>query len=202
MSQTSLLKWSARFLIFGGICLAIGINIRTGFTMEVSEYEDPLFLPGIILILIGTIFTLIPLPVLYAFQAERAGIVGFISFIMAYAGFAAFNIGTTTINFIWPVLAAGGEESRALVAKEILAFPLFVDLSFISMLLQAVGFILFGFATWKASIYSRLVPVLFILGGIVLVIFPIHPYNQKLGISLLSLAIILAGNHLNNEASS
>jgi hypothetical protein len=202
MSQNSLLQWSAWFLIFGGICLAVGINIRTGFTTDVAEFNDPFFLPGIILVMFGTLLVLIPFPVLHAFQAERAGKVGFISFIMAYIGFAAFNVGTTSMNFIWPALAAHSEETRALLAMEVSPFSLFVDFSFITMLLQTTGFIIFGFATLKAGIYSKMIPALFILGGIVLVIFPIHPYNQKLGLSIISLALILGGNHILNEASS
>jgi hypothetical protein len=202
MSEKALLLWSARFLIIGGFCLAIGINIRTGFTADFSEFDDPFYLPGIFLVLVGTLMVLIPFPIMYAFQADRAGKIGFIGFILSFMGLAAFNVGTLAINFILPVLAVHNEQTQTLLASEVPPFPLYAGFSMASMLVQTLGFIFLGIGTFKAKFYSRLVPSLFILGAITLMVLPIHPYNQKLGISLISVGLILAGNHINNEAYS
>lgn len=202
MSQTSLLFWSARFLIFGGILLVSGVNLTAGFTNDVSVFNDLFYFPSTILIALGTLLILMPFPLVYAFQAEKRGFLGFMGFILAFTGLASFGFGTFITSLIFPALAMQGPENEALINFYEIPFPHFDIFKLGSLIVLALGFCILGISGLKARIYSSAVPILFITGGITTVMIPIQPYNLQIGLSLISLGIILAGNHIYGEAKS
>lgn len=204
MSQTSLLFWSARFLIFGAILLVAGINFYPGYDIGTSNQADPLFFPSIVLIAVGTLLVLMPLPLLYAFQAEKRGIIGFLGFVLAFTGLASLGFGTFIAGLIIPYIPVPPtlpSFSELVVADEIKLeqYELF---QLISLIVMAAGFCVLGISGLKAKIYSSAVPILFIVGAVCLVMLPIQPYNIQSGVSLICLGIILAASHIYGEAKS
>lgn len=203
MSQTSLLFWSARFLIFGAILLVAGINFYPGYTIGTSIQNEPLFFPSTALIAAGTLLILMPFPLLYAFQAEKRGFIGFLGFVLSFAGLASLGLSIFISGLILPYIPAPVSlpSFSELVVPEI-NLKQFETIQLISTIVMSTGFLVLGISGLKAKIYSSAVPVLFITGAVSLVMLPIQPYNLQLGISLISLGIVLAGSHIYGEAKS
>jgi hypothetical protein len=201
MSQTSLLFWSARFLIIGGILMVSGINLFPG-SIHVYDFDNIFYLPSVALIALGTTLILMPFPLLYAFQADKGGFLGFFGFFTAFTGLAVFGFFPLFQSSIFPVLASYNLETAALLTLEETPFTLFFTFYRGGILVLALGFSLLGLSGLRSKAYSSAVPILFISGAISTIAIPIQPYDIQIGISLICLGIILVGNHIFGEAKS
>ncbi len=103
---------------------------------------------------------------LYASQAEAAGSLGLLGFLMAFVGTVLFAGFFWAQGFFAPVVAEAApglldNVPRWLYFGSVMTFFLF-----------ALGWLLFGVATFKARIYPRWAALLLMIGA-VLIIFPL-----------------------------
>lgn len=143
MSEQKLIKW------LGMICIIAGIA-RMGMTPSAliwgtdSTQELTTGLIACILMSVGTIVT-------YMVQSRETGVTGFITTLAIIVG----NILTTAM--LWSQFAAGGAEA-------VLPEGLLVTISRIFGMVGFVGgTLLFTILTFRAKVFPRWVPALFIL---------------------------------------
>lgn len=143
----------------------------TSFAVEASMY------------LIGALLLLVALAGLYARQSSEAGTLGLVGFLAALVGTGMLIGIMWTITFVAPSAAV---EAPAFLDNEQVAGPL--DAGFmISGLAVALGWALFGVATFRAKVYPRAVAIALTLGA--LVTFAPFPATTL----LLDLALVWMG---------
>jgi hypothetical protein len=115
------------------------------FTLQLT-----LYLAGLILIAVGLVG-------LYAHQSETVGLLGLVGFLVAFAGTVLFTGFFWANIFVAPALAVGAPEFLDQGGR----FPGFR----LSLIIYAVGWLLFGLASLKARVYPRASVVALIIGA-------------------------------------
>ena len=115
-----------------------------------------------LVIVIGLLLFVIGLPGMYLRQAERAGVLGLVGFILVFFGSLLAGAFFTLRVTVFPLLA---QVAPKLLEGEILPGGMFLLLLVFS-LLDMIGAILLGIATMRAHVFPRLAGVLLIIAGI------------------------------------
>jgi len=115
-----------------------------------------------LVIVIGLLLFVIGLPGMYLRQAERAGVLGLVGFILVFFGSLLSGAFFTLQVTVFPLLA---QVAPKLLEGEILPGGMFLLLLVFS-LLDMIGAILLGIATMRAHVFPRLAGVLLIIAGI------------------------------------
>ncbi len=115
------------------------------FTLQLT-----LYLAGLILIAVGLVG-------LYAYQSEAVGLLGLVGFLVAFAGTVLFTGFFWANIFVAPALAVGAPEFLDQGGR----FPGFR----LSLIIYAVGWLLFGLASLRARVYPRAPVVALIIGA-------------------------------------
>lgn len=118
-------------------------------------FQLALYLLGLILLSVGLVG-------LYARQSETAGSLGLAGFLVAFIGTVFFTGFFWANLFVAPALAVGAPEFLDHGGR----FPGFRT----SLLIYAVGWLLFGLASLKARVYPR-APVIVLIVGAALDLF-------------------------------
>jgi len=191
MSTAKLIRWSGLALMLGGIAFAVRlITHPPGETAQYAFY--PLWVPSHLIGSIALILISLGLVGLYLRQSEKVGRLGFIGFILAFAGVTLTAGALIYLSVVLvPFLAVQGLDSLVdpkgpLFASS--AAQLAVGLPGLSLLL---GVLLFAIATLRARVIPRWGAWLVILAiplGIVAVVF--------VGTSLQGILQALAGSVL------
>jgi hypothetical protein len=116
----------------------------------IFTFQLTLYLVGLVLVAVG-------LTGLYAHQAEVAGPLGLVGFLVAFAGTVFFSGIFWASIFVAPALAIGAPEFLDQGGH----FPGF----YVSLLIYAVGWLLFGVASLKARVYPRAPIIALIIGA-------------------------------------
>lgn len=117
--------------------------------------------------LLGATLLLFGLIALYAYQAEAAGTLGLIGFVGSMAGIL-FLMGPAWFGlFAEPVLA---EEAPAFLesARTGEVGPLLGIGLLVPIFVQAIGWTIFGVATYRAGVYPRRAAVVLVVGALLL----------------------------------
>ena len=139
---------------------------------------------------------------IYAPQSRAAGTFGLWAFVVVFLGTALIAANTWAEVFVYPTLAqvapnawSGSvtEVSSYLAAGLTLSFPLF-----------GIGLILFGVATFRASVYPRWAAVLLIISIPVTMFLDPTPgtFQESIGQILLGIAVATLGWHALRRATS
>jgi hypothetical protein len=115
-----------------------------------------------LVIVIGLLLFVIGLPGMYLRQAERAGVLGLVGFILVFFGSLLAGAFFTLRVTVFPLLA---QVAPKLLEGEILPGGMFLLLLVFS-LLDMIGAILLGIAIMRAHVFPRLAGVLLIIAGI------------------------------------
>ena len=190
MSSAKLIRWSGLAAMAGGIVLAI-IGIVTGLAeMSMPEEEAmsviartnvwqitmPLMLAAMILVLLGLVG-------LYGRQAEQAGSFGLIAFVFAFVG-TALAVGLMWVfAFVVPALA---EAAPTILDADEPPGTLGVAF-FLSFILFALGWLLFGVASLRARVFPRWASLLLIIGTILSFVVDMLPFSIPIPLDLLVL---------------
>ncbi len=162
MSSSTLFRLSGLALLLGAI-LAIVAIVGHNAVRQASELADLTNPPSVMfvrLLMVGALLVIIGLPGLYARQAERAGVLGLIGFVMTFVGLLfADVVMTANYGFIMPKIAATS-EGRALIETG-LPDPGFMMLIFPMIL---IGLLLLGISIVRAKVLPRWIGLLFIAG--------------------------------------
>jgi hypothetical protein len=164
MSSRDLVRWSGLAALIGGVLIifADGLSLilfpgeESAQMMTTSSW----FIIQV-LSLLGLMFITISLPGMYARQAQEAGTLGLVSFVIAFSGMLM------TFGLLWgepflgPYLVQAapdvlvGEPSGVLLIGVVLALALF-----------AAGWLLFGVASLRAKVLPRGAAILLIIGAV------------------------------------
>jgi hypothetical protein len=177
MSSTTLYRLSGIVLLLGGVLSIIGALLQIP-----SAPGTPLWIPSTWLALGGSLLILLGWPGLYLKQADKAGRLGLLGFVLSFVALLIVGIGFGTIDaFVAQVLAV--EETM----------PALLGFELLGGLLLVVGPLLFGIATLRASVFPRWVAIILIAGSIAtLVTVLLHDWNE-VSAAILFLAIACFG---------
>lgn len=161
MSSSSLVRWSGLVAMVAGVLLLIAellellpvfddIPFSELALTRIFTFQLTLYLVGLILLAVGLVG-------LYAHQSETVGLLGLVGFLVAFAGTVLFTGFFWANIFVAPALAVGAPEFLDQGGR----FPGFR----LSLIIYAVGWLLFGLASLKARVYPRAPVVALIIGA-------------------------------------
>jgi hypothetical protein len=183
MSLSRVIRWGGASAMLGGAMFVLADLLGLGLGGDFTEYAGTgIFVIQQTLFLSGTVLVLFGLFGLYARQAEYAGNLGLIGFLVAFVGTALMAGLSWTQLFVVPFLAT---EAPALLETE----PFGSVLSFLTFL---VGWLLFGASALRAGVYPRAAGTLLIVGAVLpLVGFALPASAFVFGIAVAWLGIVL-----------
>ncbi len=167
MLSKTLFRLSGAVLLVGALLAALGGLIAPRDLVDGARYLSPLYLPSSILKLFGSLMVLIGLPGMYAYQANRTGKLGLISFVMTFLGLLIVNVSIGALfTFIVPMLAANPATGSPGVLDWILqGRAIGYSAYFLTgILLTILGLLLLGVAILRAKKFARGAGVLIIIG--------------------------------------
>jgi hypothetical protein len=173
--SSKLVGWSGRALLLAGVLIAVPVLFHPN---DVAHPETVLSTTWVIvhsLFAAGTVLALLGLPGLYARQAEAAGKLGLVGFVLTFVGSALFAAALVLEAFVVPPIAT---EAPKLLdpSGPLFGGPLGICLLFAGTTF-ALGAILLGFATVRAGVLPRFSAVPFLMVGAPLLAFwPPLPY--------------------------
>ncbi|GAC1448123.1 MAG: hypothetical protein PVSMB5_34510 [Ktedonobacteraceae bacterium] len=156
MSSATLYRLSGTALLLGSLIAACGALLKIGSGLDPL---NPLWLPGFLLVLVGSTLLVVGLPGMFIHQVSKAGIVGVVGFVIFSCALLILGVSSAAINaLVFPAfIHVPSQEPTALVA-----FFVIGDVS------QFVGTLVLGFALMRAKTVPTWVGVLFILSGVIL----------------------------------
>ena len=180
MTLQSLARWvgpvsmiaAALIIVSQGVLLAIGLAglLTVDSVLHSAKY---------VLALLAMFALLLALTGLYLRQAGAAGKLGLIGYLVAFLGTLLVAGDWWFESFIMPQIAAvapqvmTGAITGSLLVGGVATFGLF-----------AVGWIIFGIATFRANVYPRPAAVLLVIGGMVGILALQTPYQVPLAIAV------------------
>ncbi len=180
MSSTILYRLSGIVVLLGGVFAMIGAVLEVP-----SAPGTPLWIPGTGFSLAGSLMILLGWPGLYLRQADKAGRLGLLGFVLSSVALLVLGIGFGTIDtFASQILAVEG------------SMPALLGFELLGGLLLVVGPLLFGIATLRARVFPRWVALILIVGSIAtLITVFLHDWNE-ISAAILFLAIACFGSVL------
>jgi len=169
MSSSNLFRWSGLAAILGGVLLPASWILRFVFDVQ-RPYTGTVEFVASILLVFGFMGV-------YGFQHEETGVLGFLGFLLIII----HNCGA--LGECW--LQNGEPTGAAIVLGPLVG---------ITMLL---GFILLGIGSWKANKLPRWMPILWIIGGMLIVPgFLVQPMLVVIGGLIQGTGVVGAGAKL------
>jgi hypothetical protein len=194
---TRFIGWGAWAAIGSGLAMVVSLLLEW-LVVPHERLGPEAFLTNAYLVssglrLVSIVLLLWGLHGIYGRQARAAGTFGLWAFVVAFLG-TALTVGNVWAEvFVWPTLAQVAPNtisgtitgiSPYLVAGLNLSFPLF-----------GIGLILFGAATFRASVYPRWASVLLIISIPVTIFLDPTPgsFQESIGQILLGTAVAALG---------
>lgn len=162
MSSSRLFRLSGLALLLGAILAIVAVVGHNAVRQasELAELTNPPSVMFVRLLMAGALLVIIGMPGLYARQAERAGVLGLIGFVLTFVGLLFVDVVmTANWGFIMPEIAAT-PEGRALIEAGLPA-PWFMMLVLPTVV---IGLLLLGISTVRAKVLPRWIGWLFIAG--------------------------------------
>ncbi len=163
MSTSDLVRWSGLAAIVGGV-LAVLSDLVSFLVPDYENFSETAttgaYTVESVLFLLATVLLLLGLVGLYASQAEAAGVLGLVAFLVAFLGTALVVGAIWAETFVAPSVAEVAPEfldeepGGRLGLGFLLSFPL-----------SALGWLLFGVATYRARVYPRWAAILLMVGA-------------------------------------
>jgi len=175
MTLSNTIRWLGMLAVIGGICRLLMTPLEL---MWGTDNTTALIIGGIT----GSVFIIIGTAGIYLFQAEKAGVLGFIGFLMTILG----NILVCTMVMIALFVNTALQDPQIL--EQDLPGPI-VPIRIIMMITMNLGYILFGIATIRAKMLPRWGGALMIL----LVLMTFIPYTDYLFAVVWGLFYIVLG---------
>ena len=189
MSSSNLIRWSGLSALLGGALIIVFDVINAVLFPGEQGGQVMLTSSWFIVQILGLVaLGLIPLGLvgLYACQVQRAGTLGLIAFVIAFGGMLMIFGLSWGEPFLGPLVATeapgllSAEPSGALAVGSILSIVLF-----------ALGWLLFGLASLRAGVLPRTAAILLIVGA--LLSFILTSLNLPLWSVVLGAAVIWMG---------
>lgn len=199
MSTSNLIRWGGLAVLLGGVMWGlqkIGWQLFIG-GQDPRTYPQPAATTLWVMGLVAALLILIGLPALYARQAEQAGRLGLIAFLVVFTGMALVTGNAYFGTFIQSGLVdliVLAEEAGVAVQEPAAAAAGFM----IALLLYLLGWILFGLASLRARVLPRWAAGL-VLAGLVLGFLFLATGITLLGLPLTEIGIAALGYALWRE---
>ena len=161
------------------IVVSQGLNLALGLAMGAQSADSVVHTVKFGLALFAMYALLLALTGLYLRQADHAGRLGLAGYLVAFLGTLLVAGDWWFESFIAPRIAATAPEvmtgaiTGSLLVGAAATFGLF-----------AIGWITFGIATFRASVYPRPAAVLLIIGGVVGILAGSTPYQVPLALAV------------------
>ena len=177
MSRTSLFRWSGLANIVAGVITALFWFIHPGLDDPRNAllgrwmYTNTGFIILIVLLMWG-------LTGLYLRQVERSGGLGFAGYVLGFVGLALF-VGLGAFDaYVVPVLTADANsllgDTGALMRGAFGKYAVTTGMTF------ALGYVLFGIATFRAGVFPRWAATCLALSAPILGLSPLMPAMVRL----------------------
>jgi len=181
MTLQSLVRWVGPVSMIAAALIIVsqGLHLALGLAMGAQPADNVLHSVKYVLALLAMFALLLALTGLYLRQAHAAGRLGLIGYLIASLGTVLVAGDWWFESFIVPQLAAVAPQvMNAAITGSMLVggaatFGLF-----------AVGWTVFGIATFRANVYPRPAAVLLTIGGLVGILALSTPYQVPLAIAV------------------
>jgi len=181
MTPQSSTRWVGPVSLFAAtlIIASQGLHFALGLTMGVQPSDNVLHSVKYAFALIATIALVFALTGLYLRQADAAGRLGLVGYVVAFIGTVLMAGDWWFESFIAPQIAAvapqvmTGAITGSMVVGAVATFVLF-----------ALGWTIFGIATFRANVYPRPAAALMIIGGLIGILALSTPYQIPLAIAI------------------
>ena len=171
MSSSNLIRWSGLAAMVGGVLwviLPVVFLVSFGDQPGSVAASTTTWTLVHIFDLLASILIFLGLVGLYARQAEKAGALGLIAFLIAFTGTAMMFSESWANNFVVPVLA---EATPELVDTAVTALPGTLKVGFmLTFGLFGLGWLLFGLASLQASVLPRGPAILLMVGAVLVTV--------------------------------
>ena len=188
MSQSLLSRLAGPIAVATGALLAVAelVLVATYNPADrVATLNNPAYLVGGGIYLLGFVGLLISLAATYAAQADRAGVFGLVGFAAATAGTLLLAGDLWFETFAVPWL---GDVAPQVFNQ---AGGLLMVGGFTSYVLFAAGWTLFGLASLRARVFPMRISLVIVAGGVIGFQALIPPFGLPLAIAIVSLGIWL-----------
>ena len=163
MSSSNLIRWSGLAALVGGVLwvvLDVAFFIIIGDQPESVVADTSAWVILLVLALVGSMLIFLGLVGLYARQVAETGVLGLIAFLVAFFGMTLLVGIIWTFTFVVPPLAEAAPEFLDADPSGVLAAGFIL-----TVVLFALGWILFGLASLLAGVLPRGAAVLLIIGA-------------------------------------
>jgi len=181
MTQQSIGRWVGPVSLFAAslIIVSQGLHLGLGLAMGAQPADNVLHSVKYGLALIAMIALLFALTGLYLRQAEAAGRLGLVGYVLAFTGTVLVAGDWWFESFVVPQIAA--------VAPQVMTGAIGASMAAgaaATFILFSMGWTIFGLATFRANVYPRPAAVLLIIGGVVGILALTTPYQVPLAIAI------------------
>ncbi|GAC1508945.1 MAG: hypothetical protein NVS2B12_24630 [Ktedonobacteraceae bacterium] len=206
MSIRTLYRLSGGTLIVGSVLLLLEEVVSTmgcpGHDCSLQFIQSVPWLIVTLIWLIGSLLFVIGLPGMYLRQAERAGRLGFVGFVLLFLAMLLASVGFSLLQLIvFPYLAQKDPQLIASHNGPVTLFIFFI----ITGLMASIGVILLGIATMRTRVFPRWMGTLLLIAGIILLLTipplpsPIADIVEIAGFAALYIAYIGFGYTLMSQ---
>jgi hypothetical protein len=174
MSTSKLIRWSGGALLLAGIMIAVPVIFHPD---DVAHPETVLGTTWVAVhgfFAAGAVLALLGLTGLFARQAEEAGKLWLIGFLLTFTGTALLVAVLVVEAFVVPIIAA--EAPKLLDPSGPLLGGSLGVVFLLAGIIFALGAILFGIVIVRAGVLPRLSALPFIVGAPLLAFWPPLPY--------------------------
>ncbi len=159
MAVSSLIRWSGLAAFLGAVLFVVGdlMHLLMDFRHMAAEAQTGFYAVHAAVLMFAALLVLLGLIGIYANEAEAAGTLGVIGFLIAFADTASFGGLFWAEFFFHPSLATTAPEFvNAAPPPGLLP----------TLLLATLGWVLFAVATLRAKVYPRWMALLLIVGSV------------------------------------
>jgi hypothetical protein len=163
MTTWRVFRVGAAVLALGGLLALVGAIVIPGQEDLRAFVADPRFLPGHLLLLVGSALVLLGLPAAYGRAAARMGVPGLLGFGGVMLGVALFGISFSLLTVMilpWAVDVVPQAQFEPGPPAFSIFFP-------VAGTIASVGAVLFGIAVARSRVYAPGPGYLLIVAGVV-----------------------------------
>ncbi|MHA2282882.1 MAG: hypothetical protein ACXAC5_18730 [Promethearchaeota archaeon] len=115
---------------------------------------------------IGFVLALVGILGIFFKQFNDLTELGVIGFLITFVGQVLYNAGIYYETFIWPVLAESDPNLINLSTGPIYTSPVFFTMLILAGSMYAIGFLIFGYSTYKAKTFPKWAILILVIGVI------------------------------------
>lgn len=181
-----LIRWSGLVGLLAGVLYAAGAWLHP-LGESVDAVLNPRWIPSHIVYWIAVLLLQFALIGLYAFQAEKAGKLGLVGFVLAFIGTSIVSSILIYVSAVAPLIASEAQP----IFERAMTMPGYLQFLFVAGF--GLGYVLFGLATVRAAVYPRWSGLLLIIGVTLFIVAEATPLAEGVAHALITVGDTLFG---------